>query len=223
MGIISLDHIDNLFWLGRYTERVYTTLRQYYHSFDNMIDVTMDDYKNFCKSLDIPDIYGSAEDFKERYPFDLEDVNSIISNLTRAYDNGMIMRELIGSETLSYIQLALYDMQRAKVSHAPLIELQEVIDNILAFWGIADDSIDSEQVRNSIKAGKRVERIDLYGRLRAKPSEIVREVMRARPRLESSGIRYHKEYLDEIEELTKAETVDYRRIVSLVENLIITV
>ena len=223
MGIISLDHIDNLFWLGRYTERVYTTLRQYYHSFDNMIDVTMDDYKNFCNSLDIPNIYSSAEDFKERYPFDTEDVNSIISNLTRAYDNGMIMRELIGSETLSYIQLALYDMQRAKVSHAPLIELQEVIDNILAFWGIADDSIDSEQVRNSIKAGKRVERIDLYGRLHGKPSEIVREVMRARPRLESSGIRYHKEYLDEIEELTKAETVDYRRIVTLVENLIITV
>ena len=36
------------------------------------------------------------------------------------------------------------------------IEMQKVMDNILAFWGIADDSIDSEHARNMIKAGKRI-------------------------------------------------------------------
>lgn len=29
MGIISVAQQDELFWLGRYTERVYTTLRIY--------------------------------------------------------------------------------------------------------------------------------------------------------------------------------------------------
>ena len=33
--------------------------------------------------------------------------DSIISNLNRAYDNAIVLRESIGSETLSYIQLSL--------------------------------------------------------------------------------------------------------------------
>ena len=48
MGVISLDHIDNLFWLGRYAERVYATLRLYFQSYDAMIDITEDNYIDFC-------------------------------------------------------------------------------------------------------------------------------------------------------------------------------
>ena len=39
----------------------------------------------------------------------------------RTYDNAVVLREEIGSETLSYIQLAVYEMNRAKESSAPLI------------------------------------------------------------------------------------------------------
>ncbi|WP_243159453.1 alpha-E domain-containing protein [Clostridium sp. SM-530-WT-3G] len=34
MGIISIEQSDRLYWLGRYTERVYTTLRIFSKSFD---------------------------------------------------------------------------------------------------------------------------------------------------------------------------------------------
>lgn len=220
MGIISVEHMDELFWLGRYTERVYTTLRLYFNSFDAMIDITLDHYKTFCDSIEIPDIYGSAEQFRRRYPFDESDINSVISNLNRAYDNAIILREEIGSETLSYIQLAIYDMQKAKVSRAPLVELQNVIDNILAFWGIADDSIDSEQVRNIIKAGKRVERIDLYARLKIGRKELVREIRRLAPRIAKCGIRYNKEKLNQIEGLANADEIDYHQIVLLIESIL---
>ena len=47
-----------------------------------------------------------SENFIQRYCFDADDMNSIYSNLMRAYDNGITLRESIGSETLSYIQLA---------------------------------------------------------------------------------------------------------------------
>ncbi|MFR9145116.1 MAG: alpha-E domain-containing protein [Mediterraneibacter sp.] len=30
MGIISMEKVDHLYWLGRYTERVYTTLRMFF-------------------------------------------------------------------------------------------------------------------------------------------------------------------------------------------------
>lgn len=220
MGIISVEQTDRLFWLGRYSERVYTTLRLYSESFDRLIDMDSYDYAEFCRRLDIPDVYGSKEKFKESYPFDEEDTNSILSNLLRAYDNAIVLREEIGSETLSYIQLAIYDMQKARISRAPLIEMQSVIDNLLAFWGIADDIIDSEQTRNIIKAGKRVERVDLFGRLQLPAANITREVHRLIPRIERSGIRYHEEGLERLKNLVETGEIDYYKVVYEVEHLL---
>lgn len=220
MGIISVEQADHLYWLGRYTERVYTTLRFYSKSFDTMIDETIDSYQKFCESIDIPSIYTSKEDFFRRYPFDPENPDSIISNLNRAYDNAIVLRESIGSEALSYIQLAIYDMNKAAVSRSPLIELQYILDHILSFWGIADDQIDSEQVRNMIKAGKRIERIDLYARLRVSQKELIREVCRMVPRVERSGLAYDRQNLEKMKELVENPDLDYYTIVSTVESII---
>ena len=74
--------------------------------------------------------------------------------MIRAYDNAIELREEIGSETLAYIQLALYALEKAEKSSSPLIEIQYVIDAILAFWGIVDDLIEDENTRNIIKVGK---------------------------------------------------------------------
>ncbi len=220
MGIISVEQADHLFWLGRYTERVYTTLRFYFPRFDSMIDEKVDSYQTFCESIDIPNIYSSKEDFLRRYPFDADNPNSIISNLNRAYDNAIVLRESIGSETLSYIQLAVYDMNKAAVSKSPLIELQYLLDHILSFWGIADDQIDSEQVRNMIKAGKRIERIDMYARLKVSREELIREVCRMIPRVERSGLVYNKVKLGQMKSLVENPDLDYYKIVSNVEAIV---
>ncbi len=220
MGIISVEQANRLFWLGRYSERVYTTLRLYSNSFDELIDGIADRYGEFCNKIDIPDIYGSKEVFEEKYPFDETNPDSIMSNLTRAYDNAIELRDEIGSEVISYIQLAIYEMNKARISKAPLIEMQKVMDNILAFWGIADDSIDSEYARNIIKAGKRIERIDLYGRLNIARKELVREVDRLVPRLERSGLTYDKEKLVLLKSLVEAPEIDYYRVVNEVESIL---
>ena len=221
MGIISVENTDRLFWLGRYSERVYTTIRLFSASYDDMIDTYMNSYQDFCSSLDIPNIYTSGENFIQRYCFDGEDTNSIYSNLMRAYDNGITLREEIGSETLSYIQLAVYDMNRARISHAPLIELQKVIDNILAFWGIADDCIDSENVRNIIKVGKRIERLDLYARLRMPRTEMIREVDRLVRRIGRTCLKYDVPGLEDLKLLVHAPEIRYGEIVCKVEHLLI--
>ena len=220
MGIISVEQADHLFWLGRYTERVYTTLRFYFPRFDSMIDETVDSYQAFCESIDIPNIYSSKEDFLRRYPFDADNPDSIISNLNRAYDNAIVLRESIGSEALSYVQLAIYDMNKASASSSPMIELQYLMDHILSFWGLADDQIDSEQVRNMIKAGKRIERIDLYARLKVSREELVREVCRMIPRVERSGLRYDKSRLNQMKSLVENPDLDYYKIVSNVEAIV---
>ncbi len=220
MGIISVGQTNRLLWLGRYSERVYTTLRLYSNSFDTMIDEIADSYAEFCKMVDIPDIYGSKEVFREKYPFDEENPDSILSNLNRAYDNAIVLREEIDSEALSYIQLAIYDMNKARISRAPLIEMQRVIDNILAFWGIVDDSIDSEQVRNIIKTGKRIERIDLYARLGIERKELVREINRLVPRIARSGMEYREDKINVLKELVAEPEINYYRIVYEVETIL---
>ncbi|MGN0325526.1 MAG: alpha-E domain-containing protein [Lachnospiraceae bacterium] len=219
MGIISIEQADRLYWLGRYTERVFTTLQIFTKSFDVMIDGIADSYANFCKSIDIPNIYQGKEDFLVRYPFDPENPDSIISNLNRAYDNAIVLRESIGSETLSFIQLAIYEMNKASKSKAPLVDLQKVNDNLLAFYGTVDDQIDSENIRNIIKAGKRIERIDLYARLGMPQKELEREVHRMMPRVMRSGLKYDANKLEMIQNLVDTEDIDYYRIVNEVETI----
>jgi len=220
MGIISVEQADRLFWLGRYSERVYTTIRLFFKSYDTMIDSFDAAYDQFCSMIDIPNIYADASDFRKRYPFDEENPDSIISNLLRAYDNAIVLRESIGSESLSYIQLSIYEMNRAKESSAPIIELQKVIDNILAFWGIVDDQIDDERIRNIIKTGKRVERIDLYARLGLERNELLREVNRLIPRVEKSGLKYSGEKILTLTEKVAEYDIDYYSVVNLVESII---
>lgn len=219
MGIISVEQADRLYWLGRYTERVYTTLRIYTKSFDEMIDSIADSYEEFCKTIDIPNIYTSKEDFLARYPFDPENEDSIISNLNRAYDNAIVLRESIGSETLAYIQLAIYEMNKAAKSKAPAIEMQKVNDNLLAFYGVVDDQIDSENIRNIIKAGKRIERIDLFARLGATRKQLQREVERMIPRVSKSGLIYDPHKLENIKDLVMAEQIDYYKIINEAESI----
>lgn len=221
MGIISIENTDRLLWLGRYTERVYSTAKLYAESFDEMLDMHTEGYADFCRRLDIPNIYTSKEDFCVRYCFDQTDTNSIYSNLLRAYDNAIVLREEIGSEPLSYIQLAVYELNKAKESQAPMIELQKVTDNILAFWGITDDLIESENVRNLIKIGKQIERIDLLARLHIMNREDLRRaVHRLTGRIDRTCLAYSGEKLEDLNSLVEEEKINYYKIVSEVETLL---
>ena len=220
MGIISLNNKDRLYWLGRYSERVYTTIRFFGESFDTLIDRELRSVDNFCARLDIPAIYTSGDDFVEHYCFDLQDPNSIISNLTRAFDNAVELREEIGSEPVSYVQMALYVMNSARGVPAPMMELQRVVDDILAFWGVADDMIADENVRNIIKVGKRIERLDLFARLHRPQEDMKREYYRLADRVRKTDLRYDPTLLEELRLLIEAGEMDYRGIVWRVDRLL---
>lgn len=174
MGIISIEKTNDLYWLGRYTQRVYTTLQRYSRGFDEMLDLDYHFYEKYCEKLNIPNIYTDYENFIMSYCYETENPDSIVSNLYRAYDNALILRDYISSEALAYIHLAQFQLKAAKISDAPLIELQAVEDNLLAFWGIVDDSIDDVVVRNLIKLGKKVELLDLKLRFDEDRKEIKR-------------------------------------------------
>ncbi|MBQ7594880.1 MAG: alpha-E domain-containing protein [Synergistaceae bacterium] len=190
MSILSRENSERLFWLGRYSERVYTGLRS---------------------------IIGS---YAKNFSLDETNPESAVFSLARAYDNAIVLRDEIGSETFSYIQLAVYEINKAKKSLTPLIHLQKVIDNIAAFCGMADDSIEDEHARGIIKLGKRIERVDLYSRMNANVEDIRREIRRLIYRLPKTGLRYDAETLERLIMLANDDSLKRPEIVKEVEGLI---
>lgn len=193
MGVISLDRADSLFWLGRYTERVFTTVKVFFDYYDRMIDQNEGAYQKFCMKLSIPDIYGSRENFVKNYILDESNPDSIISNMKRAYDNAIVSRDDVSTESMAYLELCLQAIRKEKGSPAPLLELQSVIDDIYAFWGSIDDCILDEENRNIVKCGRYVERMDLYLRLDYGWASIDKEFAKFANRLERVRIGYNKE------------------------------
>lgn len=165
MGAITIEKANNLFWLGRYIERVYTTTLHYMHIFDCMLDKEPTLYIDYCHQLEIPNIYLNDAHFLMSYLYDKENSDSIVSNLQRAYDNAIVLRDEISSKVLSYIQMGVNLFEEMSESNAPVLSLQNVIDDLLAFKGSMYEFIDDDITLDIIKLGEYVERIDLYLRL----------------------------------------------------------
>ena len=111
-------------------------------------------------------------------------------------------------------------MNKAKISEAPLIQLQRVVDNIVAFWGMADDAIDNEAVRSMIKLGKRIERIDLYARMNMSPEELRREMKRLNLRINRTGLSYSTKKLAHLNYLVEMDDIPGNMVVEEIETLI---
>lgn len=223
MGIISIEKVDHLYWLGRYTERVYTTLRIFYHIYDRMIEQPEGVYAKYCERLNIPNIYTSNRQFVQSYLFDESNPDSVISNMKRAYDNAVVLREELSSNVLSYVQLALDTLTACKKTTAPLLELQQVIDYLLAFWGCADDYVEQEDCRNILKCGKYVERLDLCIRLDYHRNDIEKEYRKLLNRLEKANLCYNKENLARLEQILMQRTepdIDYKEALSCLGGLL---
>ncbi len=205
MGAISLEKVNGLYWMGRYTERVFTTMQMFNRIYDRMIDQDDFAYDDFCHRLAIPNIYTSKEDFIRRYLFDPENPDSLLANMYRAYDNAIIHREDISSEVLAYIHLALDVLKSSKDSRTPLWSLQPLTDDLFAFWGSVEDYVEDEDVRNILKAGKLVERLDLYLRLGMPFPEVEKEYCRLRARVAKLHVDYNEAALERLGELIEKE------------------
>ena len=206
MGIISIEKLDHLYWLGRYTERVYTTLRKFYDIYDQMIESPEGSYEKYCERLNIPNIYSSNKEFVNSYLFDGRNPDSIFSNMRRAFDNAIVLRDELSSNVLSYVQLALDTLGSCAQTTAPLLELQQVIDYLLAFWGCVDDYVEKEECRNILKCGKYIERLDLYIRLDYNRKDIEKEYQKLLNRIQKTHMCYNEKNLESLGRMIEAQT-----------------
>ena len=205
MGIISLEKSNRLIWLGRYTERTFTICRTLSRYYDDMIDRDEFAYRGFLDCLGLPYIYGSREAFIHTYIFDSNDPNSLTSQLTRALDNAIVLREELTSDTLCYIEMALNTLRENADDSAPMLVLQQVVDDLFAFWGSADDNVANEDCRTLMKCGKYVERLDLYVRFGYSFREVEKETSKLLNRLAKAHFAHREEDAQRLLELTRDE------------------
>jgi uncharacterized alpha-E superfamily protein len=165
MGIISVEHSSNLYWLGRYVERVYTTLGVFFDYCDVMLDKDKDkfSYRAFLEKLEIDDRYGDRESFIQGFLYG-PDPFTVSSAFRRAHDNALVTRNVIGSESLAYLDLAANRFHSSRRAKNLRLEFMPVKDYLLAYWGSIDDNLMAGEAGTIIRCGKIVERMDLFFR-----------------------------------------------------------
>ena len=164
MDNVSISKANSLYWLGRYTERAYKMAHIITEFYDRMVDYDLDAYKEFCAKLGITVENTDRDSFTKMMISDFNNSNSIASSIAKAYDNSIILREQIDTESVAYIQLAYNHISRLFNTDFRIYDLQQVLDDLMCFWGAVDDYIIDDYVRDAIKTGKYVERIDLFCR-----------------------------------------------------------
>ena len=76
-----------------------------------------------------------------------------------------------------------------------------MLDELLAFWGCADDYVEDEDCRNLLKCGKYVERLDLCIRLDYHKKDLEKEYRKLTNRLGRINLRYNEKNLTRLGQL----------------------
>ena len=213
MTTISKEHSDRLYWLGRYTERAFTTLRTIQKLYDKIID-KQKGYTDYLKFFGLTDNYGSIDAFMHSFLYDINNANSVAYSLERAYDNGIVLREEISTESLSFLQLAKDTLGKSSTSANTRLSLLPLEDQLYAFWGCVNEHIYNDEIRNIIYIGKTIERLDLYIRMEY-PFDITRkEYIRLMKNLErapkGTPYRYNIDNFSELVKIMETEE-EYRQ------------
>lgn len=176
MSNISREHGERLYWLGRYTERFFTTIKSLERLHDKVIDRDPSHYQKYLACFGMNDTYGDYKNFFSSFIFDKNNMSSASYSLERAYDNGIVLREEISTDALAYLQLAIDKLESAsKTNQGLVVTLLPLQDIVYSFWGCVNDTVTNEEVKDIINLGKYVERLELYIRLKYRPELVTKE------------------------------------------------
>lgn len=162
MDYISINKVENLQWLGRYLERAYELavyLKKYY---DDMLD-DKSNYQDFCNTLGIQNTFKDKDDFILKMVSDSNNTSSIIYCLNCAKSNSVILRNLLTTKAMSYVQMATCLVEKEFSKEINISKLQQLMDLIMGFWGALHDFC-GYGVSYEVLIGKYIERMDLYKR-----------------------------------------------------------
>ncbi|MBU0924001.1 alpha-E domain-containing protein [bacterium] len=163
--LITANVATNLYWFGRYLERIEATLLEIITASDKVIDTDKQAGVKLFKKLEMDIEYKDTKDFLNIAIFGNHDSN--INNLMEcARENAIISRADMYTEAFGSV-IELSELIK-RGSHLPQVDcsfLDEVLSLISAIWG----KLTRRQKRDTsdyfIRLGKLVEKVDFHLRL----------------------------------------------------------
>lgn len=206
MGTSTINKNNRLYWLGRYTERVYQGVENIRNIQDSILDGAEIDIADYRRRLGITSsTFSSPEEFCQRYAFDRTLPESLLATADAMLGNGMVLRDILGSQTLSYIQMTVSAIEIASTSHSFDVQLQWAMDDIMAFRGSYAEYVEESQARNTIRSGASVERVGTLLRLEADDTILAKEITKLIDRLHRTHLEYDEEKLASIQQFLTSE------------------
>ncbi len=173
--IMTANVANNIYWLGRYLERVESTLLEINTVYDNIIDVNFDAGKIFYSSLGIEISYENASNFIHEAILGDHDANlKVLLDYVR--ENAIISRSYIDLEAFgSIIQLHdLFVKIDSKEENIDFVFIDEALSLISEIWG----EFTRKETRNVddyfLKLGKYIEKVDFHLRIGKKKEYAIR-------------------------------------------------
>lgn len=161
--LLTANVATSLYWLGRYIERIESTLLQIITAYDLIIDVDKEAGVKLYKKLDIELNYTNAQQFLCNAILGDHAANlNVISGYAR--ENSIISRSYINMEAFGEI-IALNALFESVLKSQNLLDYK-VIDSaqslISEIWGEFSKREVKKNSDNFIRLGKLVEEVDFY-------------------------------------------------------------
>ncbi len=171
---------ENLFWITRYMERAETIARLLeVGSRNSLIPTVGGGFRNEWES--ILQASGTAAGFSEKYGdvvqrniesylfFDLDNPSSIASCISRARENGRIVRTALTSQVWDALNTAFQDMNEMRRTERSKMSVNDLIDWTVKAGSMVRGGIEDTQLRNDgycfMHLGYALERADSTARL----------------------------------------------------------
>ncbi|MDN6025197.1 circularly permuted type 2 ATP-grasp protein [Bifidobacterium mongoliense] len=166
-ALVTATKADNLYWLGRYSERVFTTISQFSLFYDLVMDTQVEAFKPFAHALDLPEDFQDFDTFIHSFLYDDGNPDSVRSAVHSAFNNAVVLRPELGSGLLQYVELAVSTIDDAAHGNGTsenIYRQRDITDHMLSLWGGVEDSALDPVLKAMLFIGKYLERIDLYSR-----------------------------------------------------------
>ena len=165
-GIITANVATNLYWFGRYLERIEATIIEIVSEFDTIIDVDKDAGKKLFEKLDIAIEYKSANEFLDVAIFG-DHISNLGQVMSYARENAIICRANIPTEAFgSVIELSnLFDQNSKSAYELDFKFIDNVLSLISEIWGELTQKLERNSSDYFIRMGKLIEKVDFHLRL----------------------------------------------------------
>ena len=161
--LLTANVATNLYWFGRYLERIETTLLEVVTAFDKIIDTDKNCGKEMYKKLGVDLEYSSAKNFLNEAVFGNHHAN-LHTLINFAKENAIISRTNMDTEAFGSV-VELTNLLKQSGLEIDCRFVDNVLSLISEIWGELTRKQHRQASDYFIRLGKLVEKVDFHLRL----------------------------------------------------------